>query len=162
MSNSLSLLSIGLGILPWQLYFTSVTVMLVIFPLICHYWQIFALVSLHLHIKTHNFAKFHFFTTTWFCSYSQRTSMTLRTTAQSLVFDWGTPVLTGSAVVLSFYPSIYLLLFPQASTTINQKQNHDTMGKHVFCFTGKLRNLSEISWFVWVFWLVLCCVVWSL
>ena len=34
--------------------------------------------------------------------------------------------------------------------------------------TGKLQNLSEISWFAWVFWLVLCglcswfCVVWRL
>ena len=26
--------------------------------------------------------------------------------------------------------------------------------------TGKLKNLSGISWFAWVFWLVLCCVVW--
>ena len=24
------------------------------------------------------------------------------------------------------------------------------------------KQLSEISWFVWVFWLVLCCVVWRL
>ena len=31
--------------------------------------------------------------------------------------------------------------------------------------TGKLKNLSEIIWFVWVFnlfWLVLCCVAWRL
>ena len=24
----------------------------------------------------------------------------------------------------------------------------------------KLQNLTEISWFAWVFWLVLCCAVW--
>ena len=26
--------------------------------------------------------------------------------------------------------------------------------------TGKLQNLTEISWFAWVLWLVLCCAVW--
>ena len=49
------------GVLLWQSDFTFVTVKHVIFPLDCHSWHIFALVSLHLHISTQNFAKFHFF-----------------------------------------------------------------------------------------------------